>query len=120
MADNAVGRHYGLQKFKGTARREKVEGILSLTGVSCIVLGLGWTLCYLYFGRAELSIVFVGLIGVGVLALLRSKRSDGASLLIVAHCIFLAVYAIARPHCMGAAIGPSIHASFGGRCGLHL
>jgi len=109
MAGNAVGKHYGLQKFNGTARREKVEGILSLTGVSCIVLGLGWALCYLYFGRAELSIVFVALIAVGVLALLRSKRSDGASLLIVAHCIFLAVYAIALIDAPIAWVPRSVH-----------
>ena len=72
-----------------------MAAILTLAGVACISLGLAWTLCYLYFGRHELSWVFVGLTGVGVLAVHRSKRSDGASILLVAHGILAVICAIA-------------------------
>lgn len=82
-------------KFESTARREKVAALLSLTGVACIFLGLAWALCYWYFDRAELSVLFVGVMVVGVMALARSKRSDGRSILFVAHGILVAVCAIA-------------------------
>ena len=82
-------------KFESTARREKVAAILSLTGVACVVLGLAWALCYWYFDRAGLSVLFVAVMVVGVLALARSKRSDGRSILFVAHGILVAVCAIA-------------------------
>lgn len=95
MPENAARDHYGLLGFQGAARREKVASILSLAGTACICLGLFWTACYLYFHRAELAVVFVILTGVGVLALQRSRRTDGASLLIVAHGVFLAVCAVA-------------------------
>ena len=77
------------------SRRETVAVVLKLTGVACLLLGLAWTMCYVYFGRYELSVVFVGLMGVGALALHRSKRSDGSSLLLVAHGILLIICAIA-------------------------
>lgn len=95
MPNKAARDHYGLLGFQGAARREKVASILSLAGIACICLGLFWTACYLYFHRAELALVFVILTGVGVLALQRSRRTDGASLLIVAHGVFLAVCAVA-------------------------
>lgn len=72
-----------------------MAAILMLAGVACLSLGLAWTLCYLYFGRRELSVVFVGLAVVGVLAIRRSKRSDGASLLLVAHGVLAVICAIA-------------------------
>lgn len=81
-------------RLQSEPRRQKVAVILKLAGVACIGLGLAWTLCYLYFGRYELSIVFIGLTGVGVLALHRSKRSDSSSLLVVAHGVFVVVCAI--------------------------
>ncbi len=95
MSGNAAREHFGAPGFQGAARREKAASILTLAGVACIGLGLFWTACYLYLNRAELAVVFVALIGVGVLALLRSRRTDGASLLIVAHGVFLAVCAVA-------------------------
>ncbi|WP_414494807.1 putative bifunctional diguanylate cyclase/phosphodiesterase [Stenotrophomonas maltophilia] len=109
MTDRAVDTGRGALKFRGAARREKVSAILSLAGISCICLGLAWTSCYLYFGRAELSIVFVGLIAVGILALLRSKRSDGASILIVAHGVLVAVCAIAAIDAPIAGVPRSVH-----------
>lgn len=109
MVNKAARGEHGALKFQGTVRREKVSAILSLSGVACIVLGLAWTTCYLYFGRAELSVVFVGLIVVGVLALFRSRRADGASLLIVAHGVFLAVCAIALIDAPIAWVPRSVH-----------
>lgn len=82
-------------KFDGAGRREKVGAILSLTGASCILLGLGWMACYLYFDRARLAMAFTGLIAVGILAAARTGRSDSTSLLIVAHGIFIAICAVA-------------------------
>ncbi len=82
-------------KFESAARRAKVTAILRLTGVACITLGLGWTVCYWYFDRAELSGLFFAVAVVGVLALARSRRSDGKSVLLVAHGILVAVSAIA-------------------------
>lgn len=81
-------------RVRNEPRRRKVAFILQLAGVACIFLGLAWTLCYLYFERYELSVVFVGLTGVGVFAVHRSRRSDGASLLVVAHGILTVVCAI--------------------------
>lgn len=109
MTGRALDAGRGALKFRGAARREKVSAILSLAGISCICLGLAWTSCYLYFGRAELSIVFVGLIAVGFLALLRSKRSDGASILIVAHGVLAAVCAIAAIDAPIAGVPRSVH-----------
>ena len=95
MMNRAARSEYGVLRFHGAVRREKVSAILSLSGIACISLGLAWTICYLMFDRAELSIVFVGLMAVGILALVRSRRSDGASLLIVAHGVLAAICAIA-------------------------
>lgn len=95
MTDIKERGQHGMLKFECTARREKVAAILSLTAVACIVLGLGWALCYWYFDRAELSGLFLGVMVVGVMALVRSKRSDGRSILLVAHGILIAVCAIA-------------------------
>lgn len=80
---------------KSEPRRDKVAAILSLAGSACIFLGVAWTLCYLYFERYELSVVFFGLTGVGVLAVYRRKRSDDSSLLLVAHGVLAVVCAIA-------------------------
>lgn len=109
MSDGAVRVASGALKFQGAARREKVSAILSLAGISCICLGLAWTLCYLYFGRAELSVVFVILIAVGVLALVRSKHSDGTSILIVAHGVLVAVCAIAAIDAPVVGVPRSVH-----------
>ncbi|WP_235872718.1 EAL domain-containing protein [Pseudoxanthomonas winnipegensis] len=87
--------HPLVMRSRNEPRRKKVAFILKLAGVACIFLGVAWTLCYLYFGRYELAVVFVGLAGVGVLAVHRSRRSDGASLLLVAHGILAVVCAIA-------------------------
>lgn len=78
-----------------STQRERARVILYIAGGTCICLGLAWTLCYLHFGRGDLSQVFVGLIAVGVFALHRAPRSDAPSLLIVAHGIFLVLIAIA-------------------------
>lgn len=94
MTDIDGRDQHGMLKFQTTARREKVAALLSLTGVACVVLGLAWALCYWYFDRAGLSVLFVGVMVVGVLALARSKRSDGRSILFVAHGILAAVCAI--------------------------
>lgn len=99
----------GHPRFQDAARREKVAAILSLTGFSCISVGLAWTACYLYFGRAELSVVFIVLVVVGVLALWRSRRSDGSSLLVVAHGIFFAICAIALIDASIAWVPRSVH-----------
>ncbi|WP_246704033.1 EAL domain-containing protein [Rhizobium sp. P38BS-XIX] len=82
-------------RLQSEPRRQKVAVILKLAGVACISLGLAWTLCYVFFGRYELSVVFIGLTGVGMLALHRSRRSDSSSLLLVAHGVFAVVCAIA-------------------------
>jgi hypothetical protein len=82
-------------KLQSEPRREKVAAILTLAGAACVSLGLAWTFCYLYFGRQELSVVFVALTGVGVLAIYCSKRSNGASLLLVAHGVLAVICAIA-------------------------
>jgi len=95
MTDINGHDQHGMLKFQTTARREKVAAILSLTGVACIILGLAWTVCYWYFDRAELSGLFFAVAVVGVLALTRSKRTDGKSVLLVAHGILFAVCAIA-------------------------
>lgn len=92
---NAVRPAAKTLRFEGAARREKVGAILTLTGVSCVLLGLGWMACYLYFDRAGLAMAFSGQIAVGLLALSRSKRSDSTSLLLVAHGIFVAICAVA-------------------------
>jgi len=75
-------------------RQERTRTILSIAGGTCISLGLAWTFCYLHFGRGDLSLVFVGLIAVGIFALHRVPRSDTTSLLIVANGIFLVVCVI--------------------------
>ncbi|MDR6990491.1 EAL domain-containing protein [Luteimonas sp. 3794] len=82
-------------KFESTARREKVTAILTLTGVASITLGLAWTVCYWYFDRAELAGLFFAVAVVGVLALVRRRRGDGQSVLLVAHGILVAVCGIA-------------------------
>ncbi len=94
MPDKAAREQFGLLSFQGAARREKVASLLSLAGVACICLGLFWTTCYLHYHRADLALVFIFLIGVGVLALQRSPRTDGTSLLVVAHGIFTAIFAV--------------------------
>lgn len=94
--DEASARSHTLRmKLQSEPRREKVAAILTLAGAACVSLGLAWTLCYLYFGRQELSVVFVALAGVGVLAIYCSKRSNGASLLLVAHGVLAVICAIA-------------------------
>ncbi|HDS0947631.1 TPA: EAL domain-containing protein [Stenotrophomonas maltophilia] len=95
MPNRAARRWQGLPKFHEAPRRRKIRTILSLAGVSCIFLGLAWTLCYLYFDRAELAAPFVGVMIIGVVAALSSRRADGTSLLIVAHGVFVSVCAIA-------------------------
>lgn len=95
MKDTGEHERHRMLKFQSTARREKVAAILSLTGVACIVLGLAWAVCYWVFDRAGLSMLFLGVMVVGVLALARSRRSDGRSILFVAHGILVAVCAIA-------------------------
>lgn len=104
-----VGSHPLRKRSQGGTRREKVAVILKLTGVACIGLGLAWTLCYMYFGRYELSLVFVGLTGVGVLALHRSKRSNGSSLLLVAHGILTVICAISWIDAPIAWVPRSVH-----------
>lgn len=99
----------GQPRFQDATRREKIGAILSLTGYSCVSVGLAWTACYLYFGRAELSVVFVVLVAVGVLALRRSQRSDGSSLLIVAHGILFAICSIALIDASIAWVPRSVH-----------
>lgn len=88
---DARGQRATDSKFHGTIRRDKVGTILSLTGVSCIVAGLGWMLCYMYFGRYELSLAFAALTGAGIFAARRRKRFDSRSLLIVSHVIFAVI-----------------------------
>lgn len=83
--------------------------MLKLTGVACIGLGLAWTFCYVYFGRYELSLVFVGLTAVGVLALHRSRRSNGSSLLLVAHGILAVICSIAWIDAPIAWVPRSVH-----------
>lgn len=83
-----------VKRLRSEPRGPKVAVILRLAGVACICLGLAWTLCYIYFRRYELSAVFVGLTGVGVLSVHQSKRSDGSSLLLIAHGILAVVCAI--------------------------
>ncbi|HDS1037121.1 TPA: EAL domain-containing protein [Stenotrophomonas maltophilia] len=95
MPNRATRRWQGLPKFHEAPRRRKIRTILSLAGVSCIFLGLAWTLCYLYFDRAELAAPFVGVMIIGIVAALSSRRADGTSLLIVAHGVFVSVCAIA-------------------------
>ncbi len=86
---------HGMLKFQSAARREKITAILTLTGVASITLGLAWTVCYWYFGRAELTGLFFAVAVVGVLALARRRRGDGRSVLLVAHGILIAVCGIA-------------------------
>ena len=92
---NRARKWQGLPKFQEAPRRRKIGTILKLAGVSCVLLGLAWTLCYLYFDRAELAAPFAGVMAVGVLAILSSRRADGTSLLIVAHGVFLSVVGVA-------------------------
>ncbi|MGE6331624.1 putative bifunctional diguanylate cyclase/phosphodiesterase [Stenotrophomonas sp. NPDC077659] len=92
---NRARKWQGLPKFQEAPRRKKIGTILKLAGVSCVFLGLAWTLCYLYFDRAELAVGFTGLMVVGVLAITRSRHADGMSLLIVAHGVFLSVVGVA-------------------------
>ncbi|WP_313140380.1 EAL domain-containing protein [Stenotrophomonas sp.] len=95
MPNRAARKWQGLPKFQEAPRRRKIGTILSLAGISSILLGLAWTACYLYVDRAELAAPFLGVMAVGVLAVVRSRRADGASLLIVAHGVFLSVVAVA-------------------------
>ncbi len=88
MPPSRVGSRRSMQQ-------DRTRTILSIAGGTCICLGLAWTFCYLYFGRGDLSLVFVGLIAVGIFALHRVPRSDATSLLIVANGIFLVVCVIA-------------------------
>lgn len=90
-------------------QREKIGTSLSIAGATCICLGLAWTLCYLYFGRGDLSLVFVALMAVGIFAVCRIKRADANSLLIVAHGIFFAVSAIALFDAPIAWVPRSVH-----------
>ncbi|WP_313465551.1 EAL domain-containing protein [Stenotrophomonas sp.] len=92
---NRARKWQGLPKFQEAPRRRKIGTILKLAGVSCVLLGLAWTLCYLYFDRAELAAPFAGVMAVGVLAVLSSRRADGTSLLIVAHGVFVSVVGVA-------------------------
>jgi len=95
MPNRAARKWQGLPKFQEAPRRRKIGTILLLAGISSILLGLAWTACYLYVDRAELAAPFLGVMAVGVLAVVRSRRADGASLLIVAHGVFLSVVAVA-------------------------
>lgn len=95
MPDKAARQWQGLPRFQEAPRHGKIRTILRLAGVACSVLGLAWTLCYLYVDRAELAAPFVWVMAVGVLALFRSRRADGTSLLIVAHGVFVSVCAVA-------------------------
>lgn len=109
MSDRTAHEQHGWLGFQGAARRDKVASILSLAGVACICLGVFWTACYTYFKRAELAAVFIPLVAVGILALRRSRRSDGTSLLIVAHGVFLAICAIALIDPPIAKVPRSVH-----------
>lgn len=95
LARAAVRERRAGRALPGANRRQKVGAILSLAGVSCVLTGIGWMLCYLYFDRAMLSMSFIALIAVGLLATVRSRHSDTISLLVIAHGIFIAVCAVA-------------------------
>lgn len=96
-------------RLQRESRRRDVAFVLKLTGLACISQGLAWMLCYVYFGRYELSMVFLGLTAVGALALYRSKRSDGASLLLVAHGILAVICAISLIDAPIASVPRSVH-----------
>lgn len=94
--NRSIGRQARFRHLdaRRSVQRERISTILSIAGTTCLFLGLAWTLCYLYFGRGDLSFVFVGLMGVGLFAISRVKRSDVGSLLIVAHGVLFAVFAV--------------------------
>jgi len=86
----AGGPTSGFPESRWFAPRESATGSTGW-GVARICLGLSGTLCYLFFGRYALSLVFPWLTAVGALAVHRSRRSDGASLLLFAQGV-LAIF----------------------------
>ncbi|WP_295959895.1 EAL domain-containing protein [uncultured Xanthomonas sp.] len=99
-------------KFRDSNRSRKMRSTLTLAGVSCTTLGALWTVCYLYYGRPELALAFVGLTAVGLLALCRRRHCDEASLSLVAHGVFVVVLVISFIDAPIGTVPRSVHTFF--------
>jgi len=98
-AENKEQAHYREvewlgKKFPKSDRAIKIRLLLQLNTLVCTSLGIFWTICYSFFSRIDLALIFVALFFVGVCSYFSAKKFSYQYLAGIAHALLLIVIAI--------------------------
>ena len=82
------------KKFPKSDRAIKIRLLLQLNTFACTVFGFIWAICYAFFSRIDLALVFVALFVVGVCSYFSAKKFSYKYLSVIANALFIIIAAI--------------------------
>lgn len=116
-AENKEKAHYREvewlgKKFPKSDRAIKIRLLLLLNTLVCTSLGIFWTICYSFFSRIDLALIFAALFFVGIFSYFSAKKFSYQYLAAIAHALLLIVMAISLIDSPIAGVPRSAHVYF--------
>ncbi len=100
------------KKFPKSDRAIKIRLLLQLNTLVCTSLGIFWTICYSFFSRIDLALIFAALFFVGICSYFSAKKFSYQYLAAIAHALLLIVIAISLIDSPIADVPRSAHVYF--------